>query len=1063
MDRLRRSIRQSFRRKRSPEIGTPSELVGNGSSSGRPDHLYQPDENAVRTGLCSFHVKYLGAVEVFESRGMQACEVALKRLRNSQKRPVKAVLYVSGDGIRVVDQQYNRGLIVDQTIEKVSFCAPDRHNVKGFAYICRDGTSRRWMCHGFHASKDTGDRLSHAVGCAFAICLERKKKRDEETTVTAEQALNPDWGEKSPTHVPVPIPEEPTNYAQRTNCAYQSFRKQISISERLQDPQSVIVNVAPEKVSTTDPSIAKPRPSANPALFQRQGSLRAPESSANAQFRRNYSLRAPSVESALCTNAAPTLFKEPIYEGDEEEPAQHTLGTAPNDHRFAYTDNQSCSSHLNDLLGGPLISTQPSTSNSISHNYSQVPVANQWSTFDSSMNRSRPSTSAGIPSAPSGVNQPISVNTQWNNTSPPLNSSRSKADEWLDGAVRSSMSFSSPPTTAQVTPSPSFTNGIPANIMNGVNLASNAKMIPNLESPLTSGPPPSHPPPPLPLVGAVANKDNAIRPNAISNTDAFGQSVNWDPVPQAVMPKPEDPFDIQWSRLTISSHNPFSAELSQNREVNCLSRFTINLQLAMILWTGFIFILPFVTCQISDYNKKLETDLFKNYNSRHRPVKKEQTTVNVSVFISISHVEKVDEHEQTMLLHGYLWSSWVDEYLNWKPSDYNGTTKTNIDAYRIWQPALALYNSARGNAWHLYMNSIPAMISSDGRVWTTGSFSFYVTCRFDFTDWPYDEQECPIVISDWVYDLSRVNLTDPNPDAIWNKPAIRLNYDPTFAREKKHVGGWEVSDAWRRHCYWGPGGCKEQLSGDSPDWYWSLLEFGVRVKRHAPYFRLTVVFPTLITCILTLCSFWIDTKSLAVSLLIFNILLQGLYGWDLIRELPPGSGGVPKIVSLYGFNLAMTALSFVIHVLIQYFEVMLPENLELPTQLRSLPQKLKISRLFEVQGLSFDPMLMLNADTQFEDPKEFNSPLASVNSSDALSQEQGDVLINMDTDGGTASISLTTPSSSSSHQEEQQSSSKNSEKPEKTGQTARQIYLIRRFLFCLFAIGYGITVPICLF
>jgi len=44
---------------------------------------------------------------------------------------------------------------VDQTIEKVSFCAPDRNSERGFAYICRDGTSRRWICHGFLALKET--------------------------------------------------------------------------------------------------------------------------------------------------------------------------------------------------------------------------------------------------------------------------------------------------------------------------------------------------------------------------------------------------------------------------------------------------------------------------------------------------------------------------------------------------------------------------------------------------------------------------------------------------------------------------------------------------------------------------------------------------------------------------------------------------------------------------------------------------------------------------------------------------------------------------------------------
>ncbi|WKY10211.1 hypothetical protein Q1695_002506 [Nippostrongylus brasiliensis] len=80
------------------------------------------------------------------------------------------------------------------------------------------------------------------------------------------------------------------------------------------------------------------------------------------------------------------------------------------------------------------------------------------------------------------------------------------------------------------------------------------------------------------------------------------------------------------------------------------------------------------------------------------------------------------------------------------------------------------------------------------------------------------------------------------------------------------IFGWEVLDTWRRHCYWGPSGCKEELPEGQ-----------------------------IITCLLTLCSFWIDTPSMSIALVIFNVLLQGLFGWDLIRELPPGSGSVPKI------------------------------------------------------------------------------------------------------------------------------------------------------------------------
>ncbi|XP_060938915.1 protein numb homolog isoform X2 [Limanda limanda] len=166
-------LRQSFRRKK--DIYVPE--------SSRP-HQWQTDEEAVRTGKCSFAVKYLGHVEVEESRGMHICEDAVKRLKTAGKKPTRAVLWVSADGLRVVDDK-TKDLILDQTIEKVSFCAPDRNFERAFSYICRDGTTRRWICHCFMAVRDSGERLSHAVGCAFAACLERKQKREKECGVTA--------------------------------------------------------------------------------------------------------------------------------------------------------------------------------------------------------------------------------------------------------------------------------------------------------------------------------------------------------------------------------------------------------------------------------------------------------------------------------------------------------------------------------------------------------------------------------------------------------------------------------------------------------------------------------------------------------------------------------------------------------------------------------------------------------------------------------------------------------------------------------------------------------------
>lgn len=202
---------------------------------------WETDDTKVRNNHCEFKVKYLGSIEVQESRGMEVCESAIKVLKNQstkQNKKLRATLHVSGDGLRVVDKE-TQGMLVDQVIEKVSFCAPDRNFTKGFAYISRDGTSRRWVCHGFLARRDSGERLSHAVGVAFAVCLERKQTRECE-------GVSGSWDENSGAFT-----------------RFGSFR-QGTLTERLADPQEF--KVTPLKVELglikeENPfAISRPRP-----------------------------------------------------------------------------------------------------------------------------------------------------------------------------------------------------------------------------------------------------------------------------------------------------------------------------------------------------------------------------------------------------------------------------------------------------------------------------------------------------------------------------------------------------------------------------------------------------------------------------------------------------------------------------------------------------------------------------------------------------------------------------------------------------------------------------------
>ena len=281
MQRLR-SFRESFRRKRDKVSSNNETNI----------HQWHSDEIGVRQGNCTFPIKYLGCVEVFESRGMPICEEALKVLRGTKRKSIRGTLFVTGDGLRVVDGE-TRGLIVDQTIEKVSFCAPDRNNERGFAYICRDGTTRRWMCHGFHAVGNTGERLSHAVGCAFAICLERKQKRDREAAALTNTNINHNI---SSTLIGAGTCRGPVNNNNNNNLSNSIIISNNSNSRDHHRIPRLAESVPPPMKPVVNP-YARDRPHATPLMLQRQTSFR-PLSNLRSQtpFKRQLSLRIQQVD-----------------------------------------------------------------------------------------------------------------------------------------------------------------------------------------------------------------------------------------------------------------------------------------------------------------------------------------------------------------------------------------------------------------------------------------------------------------------------------------------------------------------------------------------------------------------------------------------------------------------------------------------------------------------------------------------------------------------------------------------------------------------------------------------
>jgi hypothetical protein len=105
-----------------------------------------------------------------------------------------------------------------------------------------------------------GERLSHAVGCAFSVCLEKKQKRERENVSM----------EVGPNH---------------SFTRLGSFR-QASITERFEDPQMVMPKAEPVPIKQVENPHAIERPKANLDAFNRQNPLRG-SGALQMPFKRN--------------------------------------------------------------------------------------------------------------------------------------------------------------------------------------------------------------------------------------------------------------------------------------------------------------------------------------------------------------------------------------------------------------------------------------------------------------------------------------------------------------------------------------------------------------------------------------------------------------------------------------------------------------------------------------------------------------------------------------------------------------------------------------------------------
>ncbi|XP_077128767.1 acetylcholine receptor subunit alpha-1-A-like [Ranitomeya variabilis] len=315
----------------------------------------------------------------------------------------------------------------------------------------------------------------------------------------------------------------------------------------------------------------------------------------------------------------------------------------------------------------------------------------------------------------------------------------------------------------------------------------------------------------------------------------------------------------------------------------------------------------------SEDESRLIKDLFQDYNSVVRPVKKFKDAVVVTVGLQLIQLIDVDEVNQIVTTNVRLKQQWIDVNLKWDPSSYGGIEKIRIPSGGIWRPDLVLYNNANGD--FAIVQETKALLDYNGKIVWNPPAIFKSYCEMIVTYFPFDQQNCSMKLGTWTYDGSVVVI---NPES--DRPDLS-----SFMES----GEWFMKDykCWKHFVFYD---C-------CPDKPYLDITYHFLLQRLPLYFIVNVIIPCLLFSFLTGLVFYLPTGSCEKITLSVSVLLSlTVFLLVIVELIPSTSSAVPLIGKYMLFTMLFVIASIVITVIVINLHFRTPSTHIMPEWLRKV-------------------------------------------------------------------------------------------------------------------------------
>ncbi|XP_046562548.1 acetylcholine receptor subunit alpha-1-A-like [Haliotis rubra] len=326
--------------------------------------------------------------------------------------------------------------------------------------------------------------------------------------------------------------------------------------------------------------------------------------------------------------------------------------------------------------------------------------------------------------------------------------------------------------------------------------------------------------------------------------------------------------------------------------------------------------------------RRLQSYLFSNYTSEHRPLNNQSETVKVSASVNLLDIIDFDDVKQQFICNALFIIDWKDEFLVWDPEDFGGIKYfTFNNGYKAWFPSLTVTNTLEKR--DVFKEDTQRMtVFSNGTVLWFPSAILKTSCPLNVRTFPFDVQECSIYLMAVHYTAKEVEFVTGS--------------------DKVHVDRFQRSDQWDLL----DTSLSSIRTGDVDKWRITL-----RFQRRPLFYVLNVLIPIVILSILNMAVFAVPVESGEKLSFAVTVLLSLIVFMTFVSELIPKTS--TGISMLTGYLTTVTASSAVNVMLIIVVLILhnKPNKEEIPRCLQklvSLARKVSCRKIYPLDPTTID-------------------------------------------------------------------------------------------------------------